>query len=119
MFSGPPSGGESRRRQRNRSAAIMNDRAERRAWLEDSSVGLAPHFRRITRRPRAPEAWMTTSTRSTTLSPADSFVPRHVGPNEAEVAEMLEVIGYPSLDDLIDATIPEKIRFRRPLAIHA
>src|SRR5688500_11256119 len=62
---------------------------------------------------------MTTTTRSTTISPADSFVPRHVGPSEAEVAEMLDVLGYASLDELIDATIPEGIRFRRPLAIHS
>src|SRR6185436_783150 len=61
---------------------------------------------------------MSTTTRGTTISPADSFVPRHVGPSEAEVAEMLEVIGYSSLDELIDATIPAGIRFRRPLAIH-
>ena len=61
---------------------------------------------------------MSTTTRGTTISPADSFVPRHVGPSEAEVAEMLEVIGYSSLDELIDATIPAAIRFRRPLAIH-
>ena len=62
---------------------------------------------------------MTTTTRRTTISPADSFVPRHVGPNETEVAEMLEVIGYASLHELIDATIPEGIRLRRPLAIHS
>jgi len=31
---------------------------------------------------------------------------------------MLAVIGYASLDDLIDATVPAGIRFRRPLAIH-
>src|SRR5687768_16402599 len=61
---------------------------------------------------------MSTTTRGTTISPADSFVPRHVGPSEAEVAEMLAVIGYASLDELIDATIPAGIRFRRPLAIH-
>src|SRR3954451_21617453 len=61
---------------------------------------------------------MSTTTRSTTISPADSFVPRHVGPSEAEVAEMLAEIGYASLDELIDATIPAAIRFRRPLAIH-
>src|SRR5678816_603304 len=61
---------------------------------------------------------MSTTTRGTSISPADSFVPRHVGPSEAEVAEMLEVIGYSSLDELIDATIPAAIRFRRPLAIH-
>src|SRR5215210_1600784 len=62
---------------------------------------------------------MTTTTRTTPTNRADSFVPRHVGPSEAEVAEMLAVVGYATLDELIDATIPEAIRLRRPLAIHA
>jgi glycine dehydrogenase len=61
---------------------------------------------------------MTTTTRDTTISQADSFIPRHVGPSEAEVAEMLALLGYATLDELIDATIPEPIRLRRPLAIH-
>jgi glycine dehydrogenase len=61
---------------------------------------------------------MTTTTRDTTISPADSFIPRHVGPSEAEVAEMLALLGYATLDELIDATIPAPIRLRRPLAIH-
>ena len=62
---------------------------------------------------------MTTTIRSAPLTSADSFVPRHVGPSDAEVQEMLGQIGYPTLDALIDATIPDAIRFRRPLAIHA
>ncbi|HKC80978.1 MAG TPA: aminomethyl-transferring glycine dehydrogenase [Gemmatimonadaceae bacterium] len=49
------------------------------------------------------------------IYPADSFVPRHVGPDERDVAEMLKTLGFPSLDALIDATIPGKIRFRRAL----
>jgi glycine dehydrogenase len=61
----------------------------------------------------------TTTTSSAATNAFDSFVPRHVGPSEAEVAEMLGVLGYSTLDELIDATIPEAIRFRRPLAIHA
>ena len=61
---------------------------------------------------------MTTTTRSTSIQHADSFVPRHIGPSEAEVAEMLGTLGYATLDDLIDATIPEAIRLRKPLAIH-
>ena len=61
---------------------------------------------------------MTTTTRGTTISPADNFIPRHVGPNEAEVAEMLALLGYATLDELIDATIPAPIRLKRPLAIH-
>src|SRR5260221_9529914 len=62
---------------------------------------------------------MTTTVRTAPLAGADPFVPRHVGPNETEVAEMLERLGYRSLDDLIDATIPAAIRLRRPLAIHS
>ena len=62
---------------------------------------------------------MTTTTRSAPMTAADSFVPRHVGPSEADVSAMLDTLGYPTLDALIDATIPEAIRFRKPLAIHA
>ena len=46
------------------------------------------------------------------IPPAESFVPRHVGPDERDVAEMLKTLGFESLDALIDATIPGKIRFR-------
>jgi glycine dehydrogenase len=46
------------------------------------------------------------------IPPAESFVPRHVGPDESDVAEMLRTLGLQSLDALIDATIPTKIRFR-------
>ena len=43
---------------------------------------------------------------------ADSFVPRHIGPDEKDVAEMVKALGFPSLDELIDATVPRKIRWR-------
>src|SRR4026208_1895020 len=46
---------------------------------------------------------------------AESFVPRHVGPDEKDVAEMLKTLGHPPLDALIDATIPRKIRLREGL----
>jgi glycine dehydrogenase len=62
---------------------------------------------------------MTTTTRTAPTAGTDSFVPRHVGPNGAEIQEMLQVVGYDTLDDLIDATIPRAIRMNRPLAIHA
>jgi glycine dehydrogenase len=51
------------------------------------------------------------------LAPADSFVPRHIGPGPEAISKMLETLGYESLDDLIDATIPEGIRFRGGLSI--
>src|SRR5438105_14793902 len=46
---------------------------------------------------------------------AESFVPRHVGPDEKDVAEMLKTVGLSSLDELVDATIPRKIRWRERL----
>jgi glycine dehydrogenase len=49
------------------------------------------------------------------LEHPDSFVRRHIGPNEADVAEMLRAIGASSLDDLIDETVPAAIRLKRPL----
>jgi len=51
------------------------------------------------------------------LTHPDTFVRRHIGPNGAEVAEMLETLGHRSLDELIDATVPASIRLRRPLAL--
>ncbi|MHB2023125.1 MAG: aminomethyl-transferring glycine dehydrogenase subunit GcvPB [Mycobacteriales bacterium] len=38
------------------------------------------------------------------------FASRHIGPNEDEVTAMLAAVGYPSLDALIDAAVPEGIR---------
>lgn len=40
----------------------------------------------------------------------DSFVNRHVGPDDNDVEAMLRAIGCGSLDDLIDSTIPKSIR---------
>ena len=53
------------------------------------------------------------------IAGGDSFVARHVGPSGAEVAEMLGTLGYSSLDELIDATVPQRIRARAPLALPA
>jgi glycine dehydrogenase len=45
------------------------------------------------------------------------FAYRHVGPRRSDVAEMLELLGYDSMDAFIDAVVPEDIRLRRPLAL--
>jgi len=47
----------------------------------------------------------------------DTFPRRHLGPSEVEVAEMLAALGYGSLDDLSDATVPASIRVRTPLRL--
>src|SRR4051794_24069422 len=51
------------------------------------------------------------------LAPMDTFVRRHIGPNDAEVREMLGRLGYQTLDDLIDATVPPAIRLKRELKL--
>ncbi len=45
----------------------------------------------------------------------DQFVNRHNGPTEQDVQEMLQKINAPSLDVLIDETIPAAIRLKEPL----
>ncbi|CAN5880692.1 aminomethyl-transferring glycine dehydrogenase [soil metagenome] len=44
-----------------------------------------------------------------------TFQRRHIGPDESERDDMLRAIGVPSLDVLIDQTIPPGIRFAKPL----
>jgi len=51
------------------------------------------------------------------LEPSDTFWHRHIGPSEAEIAEMLTSIGCASLDDLADQTVPPGIRLNRLLSI--
>ena len=38
------------------------------------------------------------------------FISRHLGPDSAEQATMLAKVGYDSVDALVDAAIPSKIR---------
>lgn len=45
----------------------------------------------------------------------NEFQHRHIGPDERETKEMLAVIGKPSLDALIDATLPAVIRSKEAL----
>src|SRR6476660_9286818 len=45
------------------------------------------------------------------------FAYRHIGPRRADVDEMLELLGYETLESFIDAVVPEEIRLRRPLAL--
>src|SRR5687768_1758387 len=51
------------------------------------------------------------------LAPTDPFVPRHIGPSEDEVREMLRLLGVSSLDELIDQTVPPAIRLKKPLKL--
>jgi glycine dehydrogenase len=48
--------------------------------------------------------------RSLTDGDAERFEDRHIGPDAAEQADMLAVLGYGSLDDLVRATVPATVR---------
>jgi glycine dehydrogenase len=48
-----------------------------------------------------------------------SFQRRHIGPNENDQKQMLDVIGVDSLDQLINETIPEDIRLQGVLHLDA
>ncbi|MHB1222944.1 MAG: aminomethyl-transferring glycine dehydrogenase [Gemmatimonadaceae bacterium] len=62
---------------------------------------------------------MTTALRPSPLADADLFVDRHVGPSPAEVAAMVALLDYQTLDDFIDAVVPPAIRLQRPLDLPA
>ncbi|MEE8060393.1 MAG: aminomethyl-transferring glycine dehydrogenase [Gemmatimonadales bacterium] len=49
------------------------------------------------------------------LDQLEAFVSRHNGPRESDIQTMLDELGYPSLDALMDAVIPDSIRLRAPL----
>jgi glycine dehydrogenase len=58
-----------------------------------------------------------TRTSLTQLEARDSFIPRHIGPNDTEQAAMLSTLGYASRAALIDAIVPPNIRNRSRLAL--
>jgi len=47
------------------------------------------------------------------------FISRHIGPNEKDTAQMLKVIGEPSMESLIGKTVPQSIRMNHELRIPA
>jgi glycine dehydrogenase len=51
------------------------------------------------------------------LEDHDAFVARHIGPNDAEIAQMLAAIGYDSLEAMTDAIVPASIKSAAPLAL--
>jgi len=47
----------------------------------------------------------------------DAFIARHIGPNDAEIAHMLRVVGHDSLEAMTDAIVPANIKSAAPLAL--
>jgi glycine dehydrogenase len=53
------------------------------------------------------------------LAHPDQFLRRHIGPNAAQTKQMLELLGRPSLDALIDEAVPKQIRLKQRLQLPA
>ena len=51
------------------------------------------------------------------LEMRDDFASRHIGPTLKDVESMLEVIGVPTIQDLLDRTVPASIRHDEPIAL--
>jgi len=49
----------------------------------------------------------------------DRFADRHIGPNPESIQEMLRVVGFPTLDTMIDAAVPRQIRLKKSLSLPA
>jgi len=60
---------------------------------------------------------MTSPARTNALPPLDTFVHRHLGPDEDQIQSMLSQLGCSSLDQLVDEAVPASIRTEAPLSI--
>ncbi len=49
------------------------------------------------------------------LEQTGDFIGRHIGPSDADLAAMLDVVGAPSLEALVDSAAPDAIRLDAPL----
>ena len=56
---------------------------------------------------------------SNMMDTSGEFIPRHIGPNEADQQRMLEAIGAPSLEALMHEVVPANIRMTRELDLPA
>lgn len=70
-------------------------------------------------RSNAPEREFSDSSRGVEnlLEHKDQFHLRHIGPRDADIEQMLALLGYSTLDELIEATVPEDIRLEGPLEV--
>ncbi|HET6151490.1 MAG TPA: aminomethyl-transferring glycine dehydrogenase [Marmoricola sp.] len=58
-----------------------------------------------------------TSVPAAELYGARPFVDRHIGPDEKAIAEMLKLVGFDSLEALMDAAVPGRIRVTDALSL--
>src|SRR5699024_7819055 len=107
--------GKSRRRRGTRAARCASKLSGKRTEGRSGPASGRPPSRPRVSRP--PPALLRMPAMSSSIKPSlrdlehhDAFVERHIGPNDEEIARMLEVIGLDSLEALTDAVVPADIR---------
>ena len=53
----------------------------------------------------------------TDLEDHGAFIRRHIGPDDEQISQMLGLLGFDSLDALIESTVPQSIYMNEPLAL--
>jgi len=48
---------------------------------------------------------------------SEEFIWRHIGPNLSEIQQMVDFLGFDSLDDLIESVVPKKIWTKQELKL--
>jgi len=54
---------------------------------------------------------------SSVLAPTDTFDARHNGPSPSDIAGMLQVCGAPTLEALVENTVPKHIRLKKDMVL--
>src|ERR1035438_9097925 len=76
----------------------------------------------LNQEPPAPQSAILPAARGNatpSLSHPSEFVRRHIGPNAEDTRQMLDLLGYASLDALTEEAVPSQIRLARPLQLPA
>ena len=60
-----------------------------------------------------PTKMETRSAKQDVFEPLDTFLRRHVGPRPQQIEHILEVLGYKTMDDFINETVPEEVRLSK------
>ncbi|KAG2466753.1 GCSP dehydrogenase, partial [Polypterus senegalus] len=95
--------------------------SHRRGWRGAAAAAAAAevcalrHGRLVTARGIATSAACPSRRIEQLLPRHDDFSERHIGPGDKEKREMLDVLGFGSIDELIKSTVPDSIRLRRSL----
>jgi glycine dehydrogenase len=87
--------------------------------LERSFESVSPAIESTKAGSATPASRQSAIAASSPLDYTDVFVQRHIGLSDAEMGEMVKLLGFESLVGLIDATVPASIRLKHSLKLEA